>query len=87
MEHLAQLVVGRLAPPDPEVLGDGRLEEVGVLVHQAHHGAQLVAVEAVECGPVQCHLAGFGGQETKQHGGQGGLARPARSHHRHPAPG
>ena len=43
VDNAAQLLVGGVTLSDPEVLGHGGLEEVGVLSDQPDHGAEVVS--------------------------------------------
>ena len=43
VEHVVQLVVRGVTPPDAQVVGDGGVEQVGILADQSHHRAEVVA--------------------------------------------
>ena len=84
-QHVHQLVVVGRAPAHPQVLGQGRGEEVRALLDEPDHPAHVVGGEPVERDAVEGRLAAVDRQEAHQDVGQRRLAGPARSDQRHPA--
>ena len=85
-QHGLQLVVAGRAPAHPQVLGQGRGEEMWALFDQADHRPHLVGGQAVQRHAVERRRAGVDGQEAHQDVGQRRLAGPAPPDERHPAP-
>ena len=52
-EDVGQLLVAGRAPADPEVLGQRGVEEVGTLLHQAHHVSHVVRGQPLHRDPVE----------------------------------
>ncbi len=73
---------------DPQVGGDGVVEQETVLEHHSHRLAQRGQAELATSTPVEGHRPGLGVVQAGQQGQDGGLARPGGPHHGHDfAPG
>ena len=86
-EDVHEFGVGGGAPAHPEVLRQGRVEQVGALLDQPDHAPHVVRGEALQGHPVERCLTRIGREETHQHIGQRRLAGAARADQGDAAPG
>ena len=82
-----ELGVGGGAPPDAEVLGQRRVEEVGALLDQPDDAPHVVGGQALQGHPVERCFSRIGREEPHQHVGQRRLAGPARADQGDATPG
>ena len=78
-EDVQQLVVGRLASTDAQVLCDRRVEDVAVLARETDDRAHVVAVEPLHRRAVELDGPALDVEEPDEHRGDRRLARAARA--------